>query len=119
LDFFKIQLGTLVGGEKVQYAADLSTTPKSSAGLTAKEDRLYMTWRDGSFKDADRELLSSAGITPGPVVMQFYDPVTENTLAFLEKQYAKERSIGQIRRTYFGVRKKGNEFEFYVIRQEY
>lgn len=119
LDFFKIQLGTLAGGDQVRYASALATNPQSSEGSTAKEERLYMTWRDGSFKEADRELLSSAGITPGPVVMQFYDPETENMLAFLEKQYAKDRKIGEIRRTYFGVRTKGNEFEFYVIRQEY
>ncbi|MFI4874995.1 MAG: hypothetical protein ACIALR_06650 [Blastopirellula sp. JB062] len=119
LDFFKIQLGTLAGGAKVLYASSLSTDPQRSEGSTAEEERLYMTWRDGSFLEADRELLSTAGITPGPVVMQFYDPETENLLAYLEKEYAKERTIGEIRRTYFGVRKKGVGFEFYVIRQEY
>ncbi|MCC9604440.1 hypothetical protein LOC68_28035 [Blastopirellula sp. JC732] len=119
LDFFKIQLGTLAGGDKVMYASSLSSKPQRSEGSTAKEERLYMTWRDGSFKEADSELLASAGITPGPVVMQFYDPETENLLAYLEKTYAKDRTIGEIRRTYFGVRRKGNEFEFYVLRQEY
>ncbi|TWT32146.1 hypothetical protein [Blastopirellula retiformator] len=119
LDFFKIELGTLAGGDKVAYAKNLSGAPERHEGSTAKEERLYMTWRDGSFKEADSELLSKAGVTPGPVVMQFYDPETENLLAYLEKTYAKDHTIGQIRRTYFGVRKKGNEFEFYVLRQEY
>lgn len=119
LDFFKIQLGTLAGGNKVFYASNLSTSPTRSEGSTEKEERMYMTWRDGSFKEADTELLTTAGVKPGPIVMQFYDPETENLLAYLEKMYAKEKTIGEIRRTYFGVRKKGNDFEFYVIRQEY
>ncbi|PHS14352.1 MAG: hypothetical protein COA78_05980 [Blastopirellula sp.] len=122
LDSFDIELGSFGGGSKIiEYAKDLAKDqPTRYSGAGGKEERLYMTWKTGSFKEADIDLLNKAGVTTNNrMVMQFYPADTENILANVEKNYANGRPTKEIRKTIFGVKKKGNEYEFYVIRQTY
>jgi len=120
LDHFGIELGTAGGGvQTIDYASDFTAaTPKRRTGAGKEEDRLYFTWKSGSLREADLDLLKQAGVeTRGRIPMQFYPPDTENLLAFIEQQYMGEQPLTQIRRTVFGIRPASDGYEFYVIRQ--
>ncbi len=125
LDFFRIELGAVGGGEKlIDYARNFSKgRPERRRGPGDKEHRLYMTWTGGPLKQFDIRLLKMAGIkTKGRIIMQFYPPDVENHLANLELNFAKQNgktSVKQIKRTVFGVRRGGRGFEYYVISQKY
>lgn len=121
LDFFGIELAAVGGDDNlVHYALNVSKPkPDHRTGTPDNEKRLYMTWRAGPLQQADRELLSRAGINvQGRVMMQFYPPQVEQTLAQLERAYAGERDINEIRRTTFVVRPKGDQYEFVVTAQQ-
>ncbi len=121
LDFFKIELGVIGGGRtQVEYAAGFSSKPTKRTGAPEQEKRLYMTWRSGEMKQADAELLAKAGVNvTGAIQMQFIPPETENMLAHAEHQALGGRKLKEVQRTVFGVRPKGDGFEFYVIDQRY
>lgn len=118
LDFFKIELGVIGGTNQVQYAFHLAQPkPETRTAPGSDEKRLYMTWRQGSLQQADRELVSRAGLSPGGrLVVQFYPPDTENLLANVERNF-RNLEATRIRKTRFGVRESGGGFEFYVIDQ--
>jgi hypothetical protein len=119
LDFFHIELGA-VGVGQVTYAENLSKRkPDVYTGPSGKEKRLYMTWRIGRLKEADRELLGRAGINAAGIpVLQFYPRETEQLLLQVEHDY-DGRDVSTIRKTRFGVRSVGSGYEFYVIEQTY
>ncbi len=122
LDFFKIELAAMGGGkELVDYAAQLSQPqPSRRSGNSAEEKRLYMTWRSGEMIEADKALLTSAGIDiNGRVILQLYPPQTETLLAELEQKQLGMRALKDVRRTVFGIREQAQTYEFYVIAQEY
>jgi len=118
LDFFKIELGVVGATNQIVYVTNLAkSTPDQRTGGRDKEDRLYMSWRQGKLQEADRELASRAGLSAqGKVIVQFYPAEVEQQLLVLEKKFAN-RDASQIRRTRFGVRKAGAGFEFYVVDQ--
>lgn len=117
LDYFGIELG-VVGDGKVDYARKLTQAkPEHVSGPSEKEERLYMSWRQGDLKKADQALLKRAGIEVGTkIALQFYPADVENVLAQLEVAFAN-RQPRQIRRTRFGVRGDPGRFEFYVMDQ--
>lgn len=119
LDFFKIELGVL-GPGRVTYAKNLSKPkPDVTSGPSGQDKRLYMTWRQGRLKEADRELIAKAGIpAAGKLVLQFYPDATEQELLRLEHEF-KGRDASQIRKTRFRVRPQGRGYEFYVLDQTY
>lgn len=118
LDFFGIELGVVGSGNQIHYAYNLSKPkPDTRTAPGAEEKRLYMSWRQGSLQQADRELLNRAGINhSGRIVVQFYPPETENQLAVIERDY-RGLEPTQIRKTRFGVKSSGGGFAFYVIDQ--
>ena len=121
LDFFKIELAALGGKENlVHYAFNVAKPkPDSRTGSPDNEQRLYMTWRAGPLQQADRELLTKAGIAlGGRVIMQFYPAEVEQMLATLEREYAGSKDINEIRRTTFDVRSDGEKFHFVVTGQQ-
>jgi len=64
-----------------------------------------MSWRQGRLQEADRQLLERAGVaTEGRIIVQFFPPELENTLAMLEQRFAG-RDAAQIRKTIFGLRR--------------
>lgn len=115
LDFFKIELGAISGTNDVFYAWNLSApSPSTRTNPGAKENRLYMTWRQGGLKAADRELMRRAGLRDNKrIIVQFYPPDLENQLAALEQAY-RGLKASQIRKTRFAVRAAGEGFEFFV-----
>lgn len=119
LDFFKIELGVLGIGQ-VTYAKNLSKgKPEVYKGPSGADKRLYMTWRVGRLKEADRDLMAKAGVSAGgKVVLQFYPDETEQLLLHAEHDF-KGRDASTIRKTRFGVRPAGKGYEFYVIEQTY
>lgn len=118
LDFFDIELAVLVPG-KVTYIKNVSTPRPTVVVKTnfSDEKRLYMTWRGGSRRQADIELLRKAGVSvAGGVIYHFYPKETEARLVRLEREYAGRKN-SEIRRTYFSVQGDGAGFRFVVTRQ--
>jgi hypothetical protein len=121
LDSFGIEVAAVGGNENlVYYAYNLAKAkPDSRTGAPEAEQRLYMTWRSGPLQQADRALLTKAGVKlQGKVVMQFYPAETERLLATLELQYAGGKSVNEIRRTTFDLRVEGDKYVFVVASQQ-
>jgi hypothetical protein len=125
LDFFRIELGALGGGQKqVDYALNLKkSTPDRRQGSSDAEKRLYMLWTAGNLRRFDQQLLRGAGIaTNGRIVVQFYPQSVEEQLFQIEMAYANANgrtSPKQIKQTVFGVRRRGAEYEYFVVSQLY
>jgi hypothetical protein len=119
LDHFGIELGVLLPGNKLAYAAGFSQPkPQSRSGRADAEKRCYLTWRESESQQADRELLARAGMpSEGLVILKFLPPALETQLAGLEKQHAAGRS-GAIVKTSFAVRAEGDGYALHVIEQE-
>lgn len=118
LDFFGIELGVVGIDRQVTYVSNLSQVrPTVRRDSGDAETRLYMSWRSGSLKEADRQLLRRAGVDAhNAEILHFYPPEVENQMAHLEQQFAG-RKAEEIRRTRFGVRSAGDGYEIYVIDQ--
>jgi hypothetical protein len=122
LDFFGIELGAIGGGKKTVDYASKFTQPNAivRAGNGAVEKRRYLVWRKGPLADADKQLLSKAGIdVNGRVILQFLPEPVERQMATLEAQYAKGRKLNEIRKTVFGVRAVDGKYQFFVVEQDY
>lgn len=124
LDFFKIELGAAGGKPNIDYASNFGQgKPDTRQGPTKDEKRLYMTWKSGTLKQFDQQLLGRAGInTNGRMLMQFYPEETEDRLAWIEMENAKKLghpNVKEFLRTVFGVRAVGRGFEFHVIEQRF
>lgn len=124
LDYFKVELGAVGGGNpQVDYAYNLTkSTPDRKAGKPEAETRLYMTWRDERNPIAvfDRQLLEKAGInTKRRLVLQFFTKAIEHDLLVLEAQRAKGHDPRSVLKTIFAVREVGPKFEFYLVDQLY
>lgn len=118
LDYFGIELGVLIPGNKVRYISNLShARPQTREGPRDQEKRYRFTWKQGSLEEADRLLLSRANIEPGAgVIYKFLQPDLYQKLRVLE---AEEAAGKNIRSTVFGIRSGGGDYEFYVMRQSY
>jgi hypothetical protein len=123
LDFFKIELGVRQG-ETVTYASNLSAArPNTRTGARSAEQRLLFLWDSGTLQQADRELLSRAGVQATSKVIQFFSPETENLLANLEMEYLQRKHPGRdlrtVRRTKFSVQPGAGGYVFVVVDQTY
>jgi len=121
LDFFQIELGAAGGGiQKIEYASNFSGLPKTRLGDPGSDERLYFTWKSGTLRDADLQLLKQSGIaSTNRIPIQFYPAETENLLAYVEQQYLDVRPLSKVKKTVFGIRDAENGFEFYVIRVDF
>ena len=119
LEFFGIELGALMPDGNLKLVSKL-TAPKPTVRTVTngqEEKRLYFTWKGGTRKGVDLQILQKAGIDgTNALVMHFYPLLTENQLAVLEQQY-KGRKANQIKRTYFSVRSAKEGFEFTITSQ--
>ncbi|MFH1265530.1 MAG: hypothetical protein ABIK89_07350, partial [Planctomycetota bacterium] len=120
LDFFGIELGVLMPGNKVLYAYDLSKAkPSQRTGPADEEKRYYLTWRHGELQEADRELLQRAGIpVKDKIILKFLPPELEGRLVEMEKRKAGSE-LENVRTTYFTVRPTESGYEFYLTEQTY
>ena len=120
LDFFKIELGVLMPGNKVEYAFNLSKPkPDRRTGPADQEQRYYLTWRRVGLQAADRELLKRAGISAGNrLILKFLPPELEAQLVALERARAGDE-VDNVRATYFGILAEDRGFRFYVVDQRF
>lgn len=122
LDFFGIELAVIGGGRKlVDYASRL-TLPKPIARSTdgKAENRRYLLWRKGPLAEADRTLLTRAGIkTDGRIILQFVPHEIERQMAMLEALKAMGRNRAEIRKTVFAVEGGPGDYKFVVVDQQY
>lgn len=122
LDFFHIELGTLLpGGELVYMSSVSSPQPKVRRIQTGKdEQRLYMTWQGGQRRFADAQLFTKAGISVPATspLFHFYPPEIEQQLATLEREF-RGKPVKEIKRTYYSVEREGKGYRFEVVRQIY
>lgn len=122
LDFFKIELAAAGGGSPVvTYVTNVTAAkPTVRTGNPKDEKRLRFMHRSGVLKEADKKLVTKAGVDVGSkVIFQFYSQETYTNLLTLENIAMKPRTISDVRRTVFGVKDLGGRYEFYVISQEY
>ena len=124
LDFFKIELGAIGGGNDVDYAYELSGSPKKRTAPGDAEKRLYILWREaGPLKTFDEQLMRSAGIdTRGREIVKFINPELETKLAVLEKEFAfkqHKRNVHakEFARTIFECQPDASGFQWVVLEQ--
>lgn len=121
LQFFGIELGTILPDGRVAYAFNLAKPKPDSRIVPAdQEKRYHLVWRQGDLQKADRELLARAGIETNDqsIVLKFLPPEVEVKL--VEKERARAGGdVKNIRSTQFGVQPSGNGYEFFVIDQTY
>jgi len=115
LDSFGIELGVLGGSNQVTLAKNLAKPrPDTYEKQRDQEDRLHMSWSQGSLQDADRQLLTRAGVNvDGRIILQFFPHELEVRMLGMELSYMN-RKVHDIRRTFFGVRAQGGGYEFFV-----
>ena len=118
LDYFGIELGVLMPGNKVIYAYHLSRArPETRTGPADAEKRYYLTWRGGDLQQADRDLLGRTGTpTKGRLILKFLPPEVEARLLALERTRAGI-DADNVRKTVFGVRAEGSGYIFRVLQQ--
>jgi hypothetical protein len=82
------------------------------------EARLYMTWQGGDRRAADAQLFAKANVVvrADTVIFHFYPKPIEQKLAQLELAF-RNRTVKQIRRTYYAVEPAGGGYQFSVFRQ--
>jgi hypothetical protein len=121
LDFFGIELGAygVPDPAQVTYIRNLShVKPDIHVGPAKLDERLYMSWRSGALKDADRRLAAKALVPAGRILLQFFSAETEQLLLHTEQEF-RGRDVSTIRKTRFGLRATGEGYEFFVIEQQY
>jgi len=120
LDFFGIELGVIMPGNKVEYAYHVSKAkPDRKTGPADKEKRYYLAWRRGDLEQADHELLGRAGVqSKGRVVLKFLPPPIEAQLAQLERARAGD-DLTKVKATRFGIRVEGDGYAFVLLEQTY
>ena len=118
LDFFGIELGVLLPGDRVQYVYNLSKAqPDQHSGAADEENRCYLTWRRGELEQADRDLLARAKVDcQDRLILKFLPEAIEKQLLALEQAGASHSSAGAPT-TVFGIKAEGNGYAFYVIEQ--
>lgn len=120
LEYFDIELGALLPDGRLAYLTKMSNPVPSVKYVNsgAAESRLYMTWQGGERRTADVKLFAKANIDVhgDTIIFHFYSKLAENKLAQLELEY-RNRTVKQIRRTYFAVEPDAGGYKFTVFRQ--
>lgn len=118
LDFFGFELGVVQSNGTILYVFSLSKEkPDTRTGPAAAEKRCYLSWTRGDLSEADSELLTRAGVNAADkVVLKFLRPEIEALLTEIEKGYAGNNA-SRIERTRFGLRRKRDGYDFYVLEQ--
>lgn len=119
LQYFGIELGTILPDGRVAYAFNLDKPkPDSRIEPAEAEKRYHLLWRNGDLEKADRELLARAGIQTGEksIVLKFLPLKVEQRL--VEKERARAGAdVKSIRSTEFGVQPTSEGYDFFIIKQ--
>lgn len=120
LEFFGLELGLVLPDNKIAYILHpTKPKPEVRTAPAAQETRAYLSWSRGDLVEADRNLAKRAGLAATDrVILCFLPPKVEATLAELEKKQAGDK-LPQVTKTRFGVRRKGDDYEVYVIEQTF
>ena len=124
LEFFGIELAAVFPTEgRLVYLnnmnAEIPTTHEIDAHTARRERRLFLRWSEGSEgrREADVELFQKANIDASSAdILHFYTSETETQMSRIEQEFGGHMP-GEIRRTYFRVRKAENGYEFFVQKQ--
>lgn len=128
LDFFKIELAAIGGGEtEVDYVAGLTGAFTKRRGKGEDEKRLYfINRREGPLTKYERDLMSSAGIkVAGRQILKMISKDLETELATIEKTRAvKDRGrdvkAKEFAKTVFECTSAdGKNFQWVVIEQRF
>jgi hypothetical protein len=124
LDFFGMELAVVGGGKSdIEYArAFTATMPVARTGNGADESRRYLLWRKGPLVEADRALLTRAGIVhEGRVILKFVPGDVERQMALLENEQAKSarRAPRDVTKTVFAIVGAPGSYQFVVADQRY
>ncbi len=127
VDFYKIELACIGGSTTVDYASNVSKTPKKRSGTSEEENksqRLFFMWRtENPLKQFDAQLLGQAGIkTQGRMIVKFIPKELEEKLAVAEKLYYTskgKKTAKEVAKTIFESRPTSSGYEFVVIEQYY
>ena len=123
LDYFGIELAALArGANTIQYAFNVSKDkPDQKTSFRGKEPRVYFMHRPGSkLRRWDDRLMTKAGINlKNKIKVQFIPGRVRSILLGLESKAKGAKSLSQVKKTTFGVRAKGADFEYYVIDIKY
>jgi hypothetical protein len=126
LDYFRVELGVIAGNTMHMVTKLASPRPVARQVTTGSEEkRLYFSWRGGSRRQADLNLLKKAVSVPldnNAITLQFYPEDTVQLLARLEREYAQTQGktrLELIRKTKFNVKKTPTGYSFEVAKQEY
>jgi hypothetical protein len=128
LDAFGIELAAIGGGIKtIDYATNLSKSPKQRSGTRDEEKRLVFTYTaNNALAQYDKLLLQAAGVPlKDRTVLKFIPKETEELLAIAEKTYylekrSKDFRVSDIAKTIFECRSgKAGKLEWIVLDQRY
>ncbi len=123
LDHFGFELGMV--GAQVDYAFDLSPSPKRRIRLPgAEEKRIYFVFTSPSpLQRYDWQLLTQAGIRiDGRIQVKFISKDLEDLLAIIELEHAKTNGragVSEIIKTIFASTQQGESYAFEVVDQRY
>ena len=117
-------MGAVGGGKpEIDYAYNLTKPlPDTKRGSGKEEQRLYMTWRDGTLKQFDRQLLGKARInTTNRLLLQFYPAEVEQELARIEQENAdnKGKTLPEYLKTVFAVEGTASGWNFVIVEQRF
>jgi hypothetical protein len=115
LDFFKIFIGAVRGGQLVGAARGFDTAPREQTGTPPN---LWFVHQDKTRVDTDRKLLQQAGVSVSgtDILCQFYPPDLQARLVEVETKHQNKRE-NEIKKTVFGIRQSASGYELYVIEQ--
>jgi hypothetical protein len=118
LDQFDIELCAILPNGRMAYLSELSGDRVHRDEPASNGDtRLITEWADGQLQQLDRQFFEQAGIdVSAAVIVHRFSPQTEQLLEELEQAY-QGLATENVRRTWFSVRRTGDQFEFRVIRQ--
>lgn len=128
LDFFKMELAAVGGGEPlVEYAGNFSGAPTTHKGPGDQEKRLYFMYRnEGALLQYDRQLLKKAGIkTDNRTVLKFIPQDMQGKLQQLELDYGRKNrgpktDLEDIAKTVYECQVVGKTgYQWVVVDQRY
>jgi hypothetical protein len=120
LDHFGIELGVVGGSPLVDYLRDLSQPDVAMRkGKSSDEKRIYMTWKAGNLAMFDLALVDAAGIpTEQRIILHLLPASLVQQLEDLEASHATQPEEAWLK-TVFGLRPRGDGYEWFVVSQTY
>jgi hypothetical protein len=116
LDFLKIYVGAVRGGQLVGAVRGFGSGQKEQTG---NPPNLWFVHQDKARVEADRKLLQAAGVAVNPtdILCQFYPPELQAKMVEVETKHQNKKE-SEIKKTVFGIRAAGSGYELYVKEQE-